>query len=585
MPVAMRASRERSIVPLRAEKVASIHEVGLGQVFTPPVLVDFILDQAGYVASAGISEKPLLEPACGEGAFLVAAARRLADALDVTDGKLTRKANAQRLTAVLASNLWAIDIDVKAVRAARRALRAFLYEHTGVPPAEDAFAENILAADFLLDDEILELPPITEKRLQFVIGNPPYVPTTALSLEHKDLLRERFSTANGRIDLYGLFIERAIALLPERGLLSFIVPDKFLHSQTARSLRALMLSSGALHSIACFESHKVFSDAATVPCVFSFERGTSKDAFRALDCEYLNGSVPAHVVVNRDDRLPTTRLKSGAWRVRSHELESIAEAVSAGHPKLGALAVRISAGLATGRDSVYVVSADVARRLDRELLHPAVRGRDLAPLAIDDSNLSVLLPFTFSKNRSALVNIRDYPRTHRYLKEFQVDLKARHCVRTWAKAWFDIHDPVLENITCLPKVLVPDIAAGPRFVFDEGRRCPLHSAYYIVPKGIDGHYLAAILNSRPIEFLIRMRAPVVKDGFNRYRRQFLVDLPIPIVDEETRAQVVETADRKCFDELDVLAADLFGLSSAQRRTIDRHLEPLRYRRSSRERAL
>jgi adenine-specific DNA-methyltransferase len=585
MPAVLRSPRV--VMPSRVAEVVSIHATGPGQVFTPPVLVDFILDQAGYVACAGITERPLLEPACGAGAFLVAAARRLADALDITDGKLSRKASAQRLTVVLARNLWGIDVDLKAVRLARRALRAFLYERTGVAPAEESFSKNIVAADFLLDDKIsFELPPIAEQTLQFVIGNPPYVPTTELSLEHKDLLRKRFSTANGRIDLYGLFMEKAIALLPERGLLSFIVPDKFLHSQTARSLRALMLCSGALRSIACFESHKVFDDAATVPCVFSFERGAaSQGTFRSLDCDYRNGSVPAHVVVNRDECLPASRLESGVWRTRSHELEAVAEAISANHPKLGQLAVRISAGLATGRDSVYVVSADLAQRLDGELLHPAARGRDLGPLLINDPGLFILVPFTFSKNRSALVDIHDYPRTHSYLKSFRADLEARHCVRTWGKAWFDIHDPVLENITRLPKVLVPDIAAGPRFVFDDGRRCPLHSAYYIVPKDIDGRFLAAILNSRPIEFLIRMRAPVVKDGFNRYRRQFLVDLPIPTVNKQTREQIAEAAERKDFDGLDALAAKLFQLSDAQRRVIDRHLEPLRYRRSSRERVL
>lgn len=580
----LRSQRERSVVS-RLTKVASFHGAALGQVFTPPVLVDFILDNAGYIASAGITEKPLLEPACGEGVFLVAAARRLADALDVTGRKLSRKAKAQRLAATLARNLWGVDVDARAVRVARRTLRDFLFKRTGVAPSENFFVQNIVAADFLLDDRLLELPPIAEQRLQFVIGNPPYVPTTELTADHKDRLRERFSTANGRIDLYGLFMERAIALLPARGLLSFIVPDKFLHSQTARSLRDLMLSSGALRSIACFESHKVFDDAATVPCVFSFERGASGEAFRALDCEYRNGSVPPHVIVHRDDRLPNSRLDKGMWRIRSHELESTAESISANHPKLGQLSVRISAGLATGRDAVYVVNADVARQLDRELLHPAVRGRDLGSLTIDDPDLFILLPFTFSKSRSVLVNIQDYPCTYRYLKTFRIDLEARHCVRNWGKAWFDIHDPVVENVTLLPKVLVPDIAAGPRFVFDEGRKCPLHSAYYIVPKDVNGRFLAAILNSRPIEFLIRMRAPVVKDGFNRYRRQFLVDLPIPAVDEKTCKQIVEAAECKDFEGIDALAADLFQLSNAHRRTIDRHLEPLRYRRSSRERAL
>lgn len=587
MPDGQSTPRETlSRFPSRADGAALIHKGALGQVFTPSVLVEFILDQAGFVASADITEKPLLEPACGPGGFLVAAARRLADAVDANAGKLSRKARIRLLTDVLARNLWGIDVDLKAVRAARTALRSFLHERTGVAPPGDLFARNIVAADFLLDNAILKLPPIAEQTLSFVIGNPPYVPTTALTLAHKDLLRERFSTANGRIDLYGIFIERAIALLREKGLLSFIVPDKFLHSQSAQSLRAFMLRAGALRSIACFDSHKVFEDAATVPCVFVFERGANSDGcFRALDCDYRNGIAPAHVAVNRDDCLPVSRLETGAWRTRSNALEAVAEAISGNHPKLGQLAVRISAGLATGRDSVYVVSAEIARNLDRELLRPAVRGRDIGRLAVDDPDLFILLPFAFDRSGSTLIDIRDYPRTYRYLRKFRTEMEARHCVRAWSKAWFDIHDPVLEDPTRLKKVLVPDIAAGPRFAFDNGRRCPLHSAYYIVPKEMDGRLLAALLNSKPIEFLIRMRAPVVKDGFNRYRRQFLIDLPIPTVDEDTSEEIVQAADRRDFDRLDAVAAGLFRLSDIHLNTIDGHLGQFRYRQSSKERGL
>jgi adenine-specific DNA-methyltransferase len=555
----------------------------LGQVLTPPVLVEFILDQAGFVPNAPIDEKPLLEPACGPGAFLVAAARRLAEAVEGNAGKLSRKARAQLLASTLVRNLWGIDVDVKAVRAARLALSRFLYERTGVAPAEDLFTKNIVASDFLLESDLLKLPPVADGTLGFVIGNPPYVPTTELTAAHKDLLRKRFSTAIGRIDLYGLFMERAIAVLRDQGVLSFIVPDKFLHSQTARSLRDFMLAAGGLRSIACFDSHKVFDDAATVPCVFVFQRGANPNAsFRVLDCDYRNGTQPAHVVVNRDDCLPASRLETEAWRTRSNELEAVAAAVCGSHPTLGELAVRISAGLATGRDSIYVVSADVAQHLDRELLHPAVRGRDIGPLAIDDPDLFILLPFTFTRNGSALVNIRDYPRTYRYLQKHRKELETRHCVRAWKKSWFDIHDPVLEDLTRLKKVLVPDIAAGPRFAFDNGHCCPLHTAYYIVPKAIDGTLLAAILNSKPIEFLIRMRAPVVKDGFNRYRRQFLIDLPIPVCEAGITRKIVEAADRRDFDRIEALVSGLFRLSGEQVSTIDRHLAQLRYRRSTPE---
>ena len=60
MSAVLRSPREIA-VPSCVAEVASKHAAALGQVFTPPALVDFIFDQAGYTASAGIIDRPLLE--------------------------------------------------------------------------------------------------------------------------------------------------------------------------------------------------------------------------------------------------------------------------------------------------------------------------------------------------------------------------------------------------------------------------------------------------------------------------------------------------------------------------------------------
>jgi hypothetical protein len=254
------------------------------------------------------------------------------------------------------------------------------------------------------------------------------------------------------------------------------------------------------------------------------------------------------------------------------------------NPTLLHLSTRVSAGLATGKDSIYIVGREAAKGLEGELLRPAARGRDIGALSAGDSGLFIIIPYVFTKGRPRLVDIRDYPRIHSYLKRFRRDLEDRHCVRTWEKAWFDIHDPVSDDLARLKKILVPDVAEAPRFVFDDGERCPLHSAYYIVPKGVDGRFLAALLNSQPIEFLIRLRAPVVKDGFNRYRRQFLVDLPIPRTDVSTTERLIAAAERRDFEAIDDVAASLFKLSTKHIKAIQAYVGQFRYRRAAKDRA-
>jgi hypothetical protein len=115
------------------------------------------------------------------------------------------------------------------------------------------------------------------------------------------------------------------------------------------------------------------------------------------------------------------------------------------------------------------------------------------------------------------------------------------------------------DLAAQPKILVPDIARSNRFVFDPGQYYPLHSAYYLIPRGVDPTFLTAVLNSRPLEFLVRLLAPLVKDGFSRYRRQFLLELPVPIASPTERRDVIkalETGDRAGLEEM---VAELFGL--------------------------
>ena len=50
-----------------------------GVIYTKRWVVDFVLDLAGYVSGSGITNKVIVEPSCGCGAFMVSIVERLAD--------------------------------------------------------------------------------------------------------------------------------------------------------------------------------------------------------------------------------------------------------------------------------------------------------------------------------------------------------------------------------------------------------------------------------------------------------------------------------------------------------------------------
>ena len=542
-----------------------------GTVYTPGHLVEFILDLAGYTPDSPIESKTVLDPACGCGAFLEVTVRRLVERWS----RLHTRSNVSALLEMVERNLAGLDKDAHAAELAAQLVRHTLGEVVGqesVPPS--FFETNVTQNDFLDvprgDRSQLDLfESKHEERFDFIVGNPPYVTTTRLSSEEKDLLRGRFTTAHGRLDLYSLFFERALELLADGGTLAFITPDKFLTSESAVLLRKLISYRGAVQAVARFRSHRIFDGAATVPCVTVIRKTRSKGRVAYFECEDRDRE-PRHVEIVRRREMPPPPSMGEAWHFLDPRLRGIAASLTQGHPTLEHVSCRISAGIATGRDNIYVLPPGVGGELEPELLHPCLRGQDLKPFEIESTGSRIIVPFTHEADGvPRLVNLDEYPRIRAYLEAHRSELESRHCVRRWSKAWYDIHDPWTLDVTHTPKIVFPDVANSNRFAFDAGKYCPLHSAYYIVPQDVDPEYLTALLNSDVTEFLIRLFAPMVKDGFSRYRKQFVKELPVPQVGRRTQRSVIRAAARGDDDLLNETVADLFSLSPRNADLVDR----------------
>ena len=550
-----------------------------GQIYTPSHLVDFVLEQGGYAPERAIDRATILDPACGAGAFLERAVATIAERLRRLGIDIATRLGRQLFLETIASQVYGVDIDPQACALARAAVQRSVFKLAPGSLPAGYFVENVIHADFLLNSAVNRLRPMTKGGFTFIVGNPPYVSATRISAAYKKSLRRGFITATGRLDLYTVFIERSLLLLSPRGRLSMITPDKFLTSQTARPLRDFILARSSVRSIAQFRSHKVFPDAATVPCVMVLERDGFASNVEVLQCADQPTAAGKVKIVSRSE-FPQVNLK-GAWQLKSPEFLELVRRIQATHPTVSDCTVRVSAGPATGRDGLFVFPTASDVDIEHELLRPAVRGRDIGAYSIEDPKLSVLLPYVFDRSgESKLIRLSDYPKAARYLRQHRADLERRHCVRVWGKAWYDLHDQVPTDLAKQVKVLVPDVANSNRFAVDRGRFFPLHSAYYLIPKAdTDPDFLVAVLNSRIGEFMIRLLAPIVKDGFSRYRRQFLTNLPIPTAAADIRARVVAASRMGETTRANALVSRLFSLSDLDRHRIEQFLSD-RYRRDS-----
>lgn len=527
-----------------------------GRVYTPPHLVDFVLSLAGYDSELELERLRVLDPACGGGAFLVGVALRIADQLRGHGVRLHTARGAHRFLKACERNLIGIDVDRDACDLSREAVRAVACKLVAPQPVpETFFIRNVVEGDFLLGRDADMLGPST--KFDFIVGNPPYVSTTRLSPSAKVRYRARFQTANGRIDLYVLFFERSLELLSARGRLAFITPNKFLTSLSAIPLRNLLRSTASVRKIAEFDSHKVFADAATVPCVTVIDREHDFSSTTYIECLASEDAVEVR-------RQSLHDLPSDEWHFRAPDVLKLLGRLKAEHRSLASCVTRISAGVATGLDRVFVVPTEHADRLglERDLRRPAVRGKDVQAGSIRTTGLDVIIPYVSRGSQvPRLVDIERYPATCAYLSDHRKELERRHCVRTWGKRWYDLHDPWSFDIAGASKIIVPDIAFSNRFAVDDNKLCPLHSVYYLIPtKELDIDYLALVLNTDVIECCIRAAAPVVKDGFIRYRKQFLQSLPIPCPSRAQQRVFVQMAQDQ--ESLNRAVAKLFRLTKS-----------------------
>ena len=127
-----------------------------------------------------------------------------------------------------------------------------------------------------------------------VIGNPPYVNVEKISKTVKNEIGS-YSTAFQKYDLYVLFYERALELLAQNGILSFITSNKFLSQPYGTLLRAELLRHQILNIINF--NLNMFESASVSTCILTLKKAPPQenkvavlDVHTRKDADYFQNS-------------------------------------------------------------------------------------------------------------------------------------------------------------------------------------------------------------------------------------------------------------------------------------------------------
>jgi hypothetical protein len=344
---------------------------------------------------------------------------------------------------------------------------------------------------------------------EYIVGNPPYVPIEELNEDEKTRYRADFSTASGRFDLYLLFFERALSMLAPSGRLSFITPEKFEYVDTAAPLRRLL--TGDVFHVEEIEHipEDTFSGLVTFPCVTTVcHETTSRET----------------VVKLRDGSSHTTSLQGGeSWAasIRNVDIGELQTGAT-----LDDVAERISPGIATGADNVFVMQqSDVPASIPSKWIRPTASGKQLQQHDGPYSDSVFLCPY---HDDGELASENELAGFYDWLMERRDRLKDRSCVAN-GKKWYAWHETPPMKDVLQPKIVFRDIAKEPRFWSEShGDVLPRHSVYYAVPQdGVSMNNLIEHLNSAEAQMWVEANCQKAHNGYYRLQSRVLSELPVP----------------------------------------------------------
>jgi adenine-specific DNA-methyltransferase len=223
----------------------------LGQVFTPDWIVNEILNSLNYQKD-NILNKKIIDPACGDGAFLKIIVKRIIDYF------LSKNCSISEIKNYIENNVYGIEIDEVEFKNCITNLNNLIKKELNIDLNIDwkIYRDNTL----LKYKDFLGL-------FDYVVGNPPYIRIHSLDIETRNLLKKDFVFSEGTIDIYVSFFELGFKLLNKNGQLGYITPNSYLHNSSYKQFRKYLKDNKIIQSITDFKANKIFKNFSTYTAI------------------------------------------------------------------------------------------------------------------------------------------------------------------------------------------------------------------------------------------------------------------------------------------------------------------------------
>lgn len=405
----------------------------LCQVFTPKKNANEMLDWCMY--KNNISKKKIIENSCGNGHILMEIVRRY------IENSIMQNISLISIKKELENNIYGTEYDTEKYKECIANLNSLCYQYK----INNINWKHIKNKDALINYET--------NKFDFVIGNPPYIKYSSLSLKDRNYIKDHFETCkNGKFDYCYAFIEMSINSLKNNGIMAYLVPSSIFKNVFANDLRIFMKKH--IIKIYDYTTTKLFNketndkkiNRLTSSAVIIVQKNSNKDTFEYID-------------INKNETI--TISKKGLeekWIFKNSLSETKKN-------RFGDY-FNVSNTIATLYNKAYVINDyfedenyiyinnnyKVEKKILKDTISPKTFNKEYRE--------KIIFPYKYNQN-GTLIRYKqnefekEFPYTVEYLKTYDKELKARKS--DISAKWFEYGRSQALNNSNQPKILISTI--------------------------------------------------------------------------------------------------------------------------------
>lgn len=485
-----------------------------GQIFTPFFIVNKILDDVGYDCPE-IIRKTILDPACGDGRFLIKIVERII------------KFSPENKLAENLSYVYGWDIDADAITIAIEKLNKLILPY-GINVNWNIKILNSLHKRTPSQQDLFTIKEKTEI-FDFIVGNPPYIRIQHLDINERKFIQKNYCFCkSGSTDIYIAFYEMAANLLKENGKSGFITPNTFFYTDTAKILRKDFEIRKNIIQITNYKHIQLFEDATTYSAIVIFDKNERKNFLyqsainqnlfkeRQIDFSELQKKISWQLSINKSNNH-----KKGK---RLGDITNI-------HVGITTLADRIYTMPLVKFDDNYIYLRSKYNgtvKLEKSILKPIIKVSTFKNTN-EPIKEYILFPYKKINEKNKIIFEQElqekFPLTYKYLLSVKNILNKRDNGKPNSVSWYAFGRSQGLDTSFGEKILFSPMNKKPNFIYHKNKEATFYSGYCI--KYSDNYeMLIKQLNSKRMEEFIKISARDFRGGWKAYNKKIVQEFII-----------------------------------------------------------